>query len=185
MLDGNKAYVQGIIDNCSRRILAIRVSPKLEPAATAALLLKAVDFTDEPKTAASVMVDSGVENFNHAVNRLVDEGVLRRIVAQTDLRFSNSMIEMFWRGLKQHWCFLHRLDSIQTLRRLVTFYVEQHNAHVPHAAFEGQTPDEMYFGTGEHVPSLLEQARALARQARLAANRTIRCEACLVPSCGA
>lgn len=64
MLDGTKAYVQGVIDNYSRRILAIRVSPRLEPASTAALLLKAVDDMDEPKTTTmSVMVDAGVEDF--------------------------------------------------------------------------------------------------------------------------
>ena len=37
--------------------------------------------------------------------------------------------------------------------RIVGFYVEQHNTVVPHLAFQGQTHDEMYFGTGAKVPS--------------------------------
>ena len=37
LLDGSKAYVQAIIDNYSRRILAWRISGKLEPAATGRL----------------------------------------------------------------------------------------------------------------------------------------------------
>jgi hypothetical protein len=34
------------------------------------------------------------------------------------------------------------------LEKLIAFYVEQNSTVVPHAAFAGQTPDEMYFGRG-------------------------------------
>ena len=40
LLDGTKAYLQAIIDNFSRRILAWQLGPKLEPAATATLLVR-------------------------------------------------------------------------------------------------------------------------------------------------
>ncbi len=50
------------------------------------------------------------------------------------------------------------------------FYIEQHNRTLPHAAFNGQTPDEMYFGSGDGVPYQLEEARARARAARLEAT---------------
>jgi len=66
------------------------------------------------------------------------------------------------------------------LRRLVAFYVEEHNARVPHAAFEGQTPDEMYFATGGHVPGQLAVARAEARRRRLEVHRAARCGVCVV-----
>ena len=65
-----------------------------------------------------------------------------------------------------------------TLRRLVEFYVIQHNSVLPHSAFEGQTPDEMYFHTGEDVPTLLAAARLQARLDRIDANRQLNCEAC-------
>src|SRR5262245_27843399 len=55
------------------------------------------------------------------------------------------MIEAWWRALKHHWLFLHSLDSVTTVRRLVAFYVDEHNRVLPHSAFRGQTPDEMYF----------------------------------------
>ena len=45
-------------------------------------------------------------------------------------------------------------------------------------AFDGQTPDEMFFGTGAHVPDALATARAYARQARLATNRALQCAVC-------
>ena len=43
------------------------------------------------------------------------------------------------------------------------FYIDQHNRVLPHAAFDGQMPDEMYIGSGEGVASLLEEARGLRR----------------------
>jgi hypothetical protein len=55
------------------------------------------------------------------------------------------MIEAWWRSLKHQWLFLNSLDSVTTVRRLVAFYVQDHNQVLPHSAFRGQTPDEMYF----------------------------------------
>ena len=70
-------------------------------------------------------------------------GILHRVLAFTELKFSNSMIEAWWRTLKHQWLFLNTLDSMATVRRLVSFYVEEHNHRLPHSAFRGQTPDEM------------------------------------------
>ena len=50
---------------------------------------------------------------------------------------------------------------------------------MPHAAFSGQTPDEMYFGTATNLPAELAAAKSNARAARLASNRALSCEACL------
>lgn len=60
------------------------------------------------------------------------------------------------------------------------FFVEKHNAQMPHAAFHGQTPDEMYFGTAANLPAELAAAREQARAARLAANRAMSCDHCPV-----
>ena len=81
------------------------------------------------------------------------------------------MIEAWWRALKHHWLFLNELDTISRVRKLVEFYVREHNSRLPHSAFRGQTPDEMYFGTGKDVPKQLAASNVAARQTRLAANR--------------
>ena len=69
------------------------------------------------------------------------------------------MIEAWWRSLKHQWLFLNQLDSVASRRRLAEFYVEEHNTRLPHSAFGGQTPDEMYVGTGDGVPDDLETRR--------------------------
>ena len=57
------------------------------------------------------------------------------------------------------------------VRAMVEFHVNEHNTKMPHPAFSGQTPDEMFFGTGAQVPEELVLAKGHARAVRMAANR--------------
>jgi putative transposase len=81
-------------------------------------------------------------------------------------------------ALKHQWLYLNTLDTVSRLEKLVTFYVEEHNTRLPHSAFRGQTPDEMYFGTGDRVPDELEAAKKIARLSRMKLNRAIACDTC-------
>ena len=144
--------------------------------ATAEILLAAAKGIDHD--VPTVLADGGTENFNGPVDELVTSGLLRRVLARTEIIYSNSMIESWWRVLKHQWLYLNSLDTVATVRKLVSFYVEQHNIQLPHSAFRGQTPDEMYFKTGDDIPAKLEAARLKARQARAEANRKQDCEAC-------
>ena len=80
--------------------------------------------------------------------------------------------------MQNQWLFLNTLDSVSAVRRHVTFHVAAHNSEIPHAAFRGQTPDEMYFGKGAHLPDQLAAAKKEALAARLAANRGASCANC-------
>jgi len=148
LLDGTRAYLHAVIDNFSRRILAWRVADTFAPVNSVTVLLDASRAAAPSGTAPIVSADAGVENVNAQVDELIHAGVLRRLLAITELKFSNSMIEAWWRSLKHQWLFLHSLDNITTVRRLVAFYVDEHNRVLPHSAFRGQTPDEMSSGPG-------------------------------------
>ena len=176
LLDGSRAYLQAVIDNFSRRVLAWKVSGSFDPNATVAILLTAAKGVSGGKP--TLFVDGAVENFNGAVDELIASGLLSRVLAQTEITFSNSMIESWWRVLKHQWLFLNTLDSVRTVEKLVAFYVQEHNLRLPHSAFRGQTPDEIYFGTGGNVPDELEAARQTARQARAEADRKRTCGVC-------
>ena len=80
--------------------------------------------------------------------------------------------------LKHQWLYLNTLDTVSTIKKLVTFYVEEHNTRLPHSAFRGQTPDEMYFETGNEIPRQLEITRKAARQVRMEVNRENSCPTC-------
>ena len=178
LLDGTRAYLHAVIDNFSRRILAWCVADRCTPGRSVAVLLEATRCRTSAERPPVVLADGGVENVNAQVDALITSGVLRRLLAQTELQCSNSMIEAWWRSLKHQWLFLHALDSAATVRRLVAFYVEEHNRVLPHSAFRGQTPDEMYFGTGGAVPVDLADRAAAARRARGAINRSASCAMC-------
>jgi putative transposase len=178
LLDGTRAYLHAVVDNFSRRILAWRVAETFAPVNSVAVLLDASRAAAPSETTPVVLADAGVENVNAQVDDLITTGVLRRVLAFTELKFSNSMIEAWWRSLKHQWLFLHSLDSVTTVRRLVAFYVDEHNRVLPHSAFRGQTPDEMYFGTGDAVPTDLTARAAAARRTRGEANRSASCATC-------
>lgn len=183
LLDGTRAYRHAVIDNDSRRILAWRVADRATAANSVAVLMEANGQATSPESTRDVLADGGVENANAQVDALVEAGIVRRLLALTECAYSNSLIEAWWRSLKHQWLFLHPLDSVATVRRLVAFYVDEHNRVIPHAAFRGLTPDEMYFGTAGPDSSDLSSRMAAARVARLQANRAACCPVC--PALGA
>lgn len=122
--------------------------------------------------------NSGIENVNGVVDATIFSACLEPVLAQVDVTFSNSMIEAFWRSLKDQWLYLNALHSVERLRTLVALYVDQQNSQMPHAAFSGQTPDEMYFGMAASLPAELAAARQRARATRLATNRGFSRERC-------
>jgi putative transposase len=90
------------------------------------------------------------------------------------------MIEAFWPSLKHSWLYMHSLDSFAALRRLIEFYINEHNQVMPHAAFQGQTPDEVFFGIGDDVSKKLADARRAAREKRMTENRSAECRVCVL-----
>ena len=179
LLDDTKCYLHAVIDNFSRRILAWRLARRLDPITTCEILREAGKNLQRTPT---VVADSGVENVNASVDQLMDDGVIRRVLAQVEVSFSNSMIEAFWRSLRHQWLYLHSLESFEHLEQLIGFYVREHNTQMPHHAFVGQTPDEIYFGRADGVRDHLTAARHQARRARMEANRGESCRACALPT---
>ena len=83
-----------------------------------------------------------------------------------------------WRSLRHQCLYINSLDSVAALQRLVAFYVRQHNEVLPHTAFRGQTPDEVYWRTAPDVCEQLAAARYEARSKRIQENRDLACEDC-------
>ncbi len=179
MIDGTRAYLHAVIDNYSRRILSWTLEDRLGSGATCSVLRKAAGQILAGSKEPTVVVDSGSENVNREVDDLLEGVDLTRVLAQVEVTFSNSMIEAFWRSLKHSWIYLHTLDNFTALHRLIEFYVTAHNEVMPHSAFQGETPDEMYFGTGGAVAFELGIARRTARDERMKANRAARCGVCI------
>jgi transposase InsO family protein len=179
LLDGTRTFLHAIIDNYLRRILSWTLESCLGSGATCRVLREAAMEIAGKVEGALLVSDAGSEN----VNRNVDDELagidLERVLAQVDVTYSNSMIEAFWRSLKHSWLYLHSLETESELRRLIAFYVESHNEVMPHSAFEGQTPNEVFFGTGDSVVAKLASDWVQAQAERLARNRSAGCGVCI------
>ncbi len=173
---GAKMYLHAVIDNFSRKILGWELAERLAGKTTTMVLDEAAKFLG--KTEVKLMADSGVENVNEVVDQYLDGSVISRVLAQVEVTESNSMVEAFWRSLRHQWLYLHELATASQLTALVEFYVEQHNTVMPHAAFDGQTPDEMFSGVAVGVGEELAGKRRKARERRVEINRSRSCGAC-------
>jgi putative transposase len=71
-----------------------------------AVLVEASRGATPSETTLVVLADAGVEKVNAQVDALITTGVLRRILALTKLKLSNSMIEAWWRSLKHQWLYV-------------------------------------------------------------------------------
>lgn len=89
LVNGGRAYIHAVIDNYSRRILAWRVLDHFGPGITARLFLDASQAMTEGKP--TVFVDGGRENYNAAVDEVIESGLLKRVLAQTEIQYSNSL----------------------------------------------------------------------------------------------
>src|ERR1700687_1722226 len=70
------------------------------PVNSVAVLLEASRGATSSDTTPGVLADAGVENVNAQVDDLITTGMLRHVLAFTELKFLNSMIEAWWRSLK-------------------------------------------------------------------------------------
>lgn len=51
---------------------------------------------------------------------------------------------------------------------------------MPHSAFQGQTPNEIFFAVGDDIAKNLVDARRMAREKRMNENRSAACDTCVL-----
>ncbi|MEI8027691.1 MAG: DDE-type integrase/transposase/recombinase, partial [Pseudomonadota bacterium] len=147
--DGSKAFVQCIIDNYSREVLAWKVSKDYGGAKTKELIEKALvkarylGLHIKP----NILVDSGCENINQEVDVLVDSEAIARTIAQIDIEQSNSMVEMLFHRMKHRYLFTIFLSNFESLVKATDFYLNESNTYIPHSALKGATPEEIITGS--------------------------------------
>ena len=153
-LDGTCAYVHAVIDNFSRWILAWNVSGAFAPGHSVAFLLAATQRVTVSRCPSGVGRRRCRER-QRAGRRTGDHGHAAASVGHDGAEVLQLDDRSWWRSLKHHWLFLHALDSVATLRRLVAFYVQDHNLRAGAFGLRRPTAEDMYFGTGDAIPAQL------------------------------
>jgi len=140
------AYLVAIVDLFSRKVLAFRVSNALATDFCVEALQEALarhgtpeifntdqgsQFTAEEFT--TVLIAKGVRVSMDGKGRWVD----------------NVFVERLWRSVKYEQVYLHAHETMRELKAALKSYFGFYNASRPHQSLEYQTPDEVYFETGE------------------------------------
>lgn len=146
--NGTRAFIQCVIDNYSRFVLAWQVTQEYGGIRTKELLINAISKAKELglKIVPNVYVDAGCENINDQVDLLISSGLLTRTIAQIDVIQSNSMIEALFRRLKHFYLYFIKLTSFDDLIKAVDHYMTQSNEYIPLAVLKGATPFEAITG---------------------------------------
>jgi len=76
-----------------------------------------LDIDDFSRRILSSRLARRLENVNARVDQLMADGVVRRVLAQVEVSFSNSMIEAFSRSLRHQW--LWAIAKFRGTRRYV------------------------------------------------------------------
>jgi putative transposase len=108
---------------------------------------------------------------------LSDEISLRKLIAQKDITFSNSVIEAQNKLIKYRYLFKQDFRDIHELRRGLEWIVYDYNQNRPHIYLRGLTPFEA--STGKNVPKERWHEQIIrARTFRLKENRRELCRIC-------
>jgi putative transposase len=143
-------YLAAVIDWCTRRVLAWRVSITME-----------VDFCIEAVEEA--MARHGKpEIFNTDQGSQFTSAAFTGLLADNGIRISmdgkgawrdNVFVERLWRSVKYEEVYLKAYDSVAEARASIGRYLDFYNRKRPHSSLGARTPDQAYF---DHTP----QARA-------------------------
>lgn len=178
---GRIFYLQALVDNFSRLVLAWKVTSKINAKNTARLIENAFEVHRLTKP-MQLISDGGSENANHTVSTLLKNHNHPRVVhrlAKHQIDKTNAMAENFFHGLKtkhlNHCSLNNRRDIVQN----AGFYIQQKNEIIPLNVFHGLTAREMHLGA-ERVEFARELAAKCSqhRSRRLESNKVFVCGAC-------
>jgi putative transposase len=135
------AYLQVIIDNFSRYIIGWKISENINAAMTVDTIKQALITKNAPH---AFMMDAGTENVNRSVLKILVHENVKRIIAKQTIHWSNSMVEAFFRSLKNNYLYARTSQTFTELNRRLSYYFKQHNEVIPHSSLGGAVPIEVY-----------------------------------------
>jgi putative transposase len=179
---GEKFYLQVILDNYSRFVLAWSLRRQISASGTNKLIKRARQAVVIAMEESLIIADGGPENTAMVVTCAIDKLKPRLIrkIARKEIRHSNTMIEIFFKMLKNNHLYHKTLKNRQDIAREISFYVHQHNHIVPMRALGGSTPAEALDQSDLNTPFEIAAKKNSERRAiRMNENRAGICQICL------
>lgn len=144
-VQGGYAYLTGVIDWVSRRIMGWSLSPFLE----ASSCIQALEEGLEAGVPKIVNTDQGSQFTSHAWIEKLEEKGIKVSMDGKGRCIDNIQIERFWRTLKYEEVYLKSYATMREARKGLKEYIEFYNQRRPHQSLGYKTPDEVYWGSRE------------------------------------
>ena len=182
-LDMVTSYIYLIVDNYSRYIINWKVSLilsgkiRLETIKDAYNKYIRIRKIQEQKT--SLIVDGGSENNCAIVENFLnqDEVNLKKIIAQQDIHFSNSMVEAVNKVLKYRFLFHNNIPDIASLEKHLNSFIPVYNNIRPHCGIKGLTLKQALNGIKINKEKQRREIKKAIRD-RIATNTKYNCGLC-------
>ncbi len=178
-LDGLKNYVYLLMDNYSKYIINWRVEPVVSGSIRTETIKDGYQKHIFNLNDLQLIIDGGPENNNALMDDYINSpGIsLRKLIAQKDIPFSNSLIEAQNKLLKYRYLFKCQYKDIGELRKALDWIIPDYNNQRPHNSLKGLTPYEAFTGkTFDH--SDLQSKIKNAKQNRIIENKKDSCGIC-------
>lgn len=177
-LDNTRIYIYLIVDNFSRCILGWKASLELKCGISLENLKDACLKHNLFGSRVDLIVDGGSENNCSIFNNYIElnKDSLKKLVAQKDILFSNSMVEAANKSLKYGYLFKKDLFNFDDTVKYLDYAIKDHS-NKPHGALFGLTPLEVLNGA---IPDKyrFKNDIANARSFRIEENRKGDCGVC-------
>jgi len=137
-------YLVAIMDWATRKVLAWRLSNTMEADFCIQALEEALARFGRPEI---FNTDQGSQFTSPRFTNLLKEAGVRISMDGRGRWMDNVFIERLWRSMKYECVYLHAFETGSELRAGLVRWIAYYNAHRPHSALAGQTPDEAYHQT--------------------------------------
>ena len=134
-LDNTRVYIYFIVDNFSRKILAWKASLKLRADISFDNLKQACIDNNLFDNKTELIVDGGSENKGAVDGFILSHENWKKLIAQKDIIFSNSIVEAVNKIMKYHYIFKRSFANYEELSNNLGSFVDDYNSR-PHSVLK-------------------------------------------------
>lgn len=176
--DNVKHYIHFLMDHYSKYVIDFEVSSS--PSSKVIKTLLSTAYKTYKPDSLQFLTDGGSENVNTTVSNFINkpEVKIEHIVAQSDVIFSNSMIEALNKVIKHQFLFPKTIANGNQLYKTLKQSVSIYNNVRPQLSLGGYTPIEVFNGMPKDktiYTQSFNEHKALRRQL----NKENACKGCL------
>ncbi len=172
-LDNTKVYIYFIVDNFSRKILSWKTSLKIKADISFDNLKQACLENNLFNNETELIVDGGSENKGAVDGFIVNHKNWKKIIAQKDIIFSNSIVEAVNKILKYQYIFKRSFSDFADINNNLGSFVDDYNNR-PHSVLK-LSPNDVALGKTFDKDKYKEKLKE-ARAKRIKENKA--CDKC-------